>query len=659
MFKVKISPFGGLIPKFGSRLLPPSSATIANNVKLQSGQLKPLRAPELIAEPNKPSPLMTVYLARQNIDTQAWFSWVEDVDVVRAPLPVETESRYYWTGQGNPKFATYTLAVTGGGDNYPALALEIGIPTPQTAPTVTPDASGSGSNVTRFYCYTYFSELGEESAPSPVSALTTGKFDDVWAISGMNEFPANSGVGTASHSAGVTTFTNDSSARHWLRVGDEIVIDDDNVFVTELPSAVAFKVNGNYAAETTWARANNWNTANMKRRLYRTAGSLATFQLVHDDVSTTYNDSLSDSQILGDDLITQGWLPPPIGIKGLTVHPSGALVAFVNNLLCFSVPYQPHAWRLADQLATDYKIVGVATYGTEIGIGTEGNPYVASGVEPASMTLQAVKGVFPCLSKRSVASIGNGFIYSTRHGMAAVGNEGVSLLTDSFFTKDEWEVYNPSSINTALAYGRIYLSYTRKNGSRAMLIMDGDILTSADVLAHKLYTDEASGELYITDDKGIKIWDSKNSYPLIASYQSKDFVSPMPVNIGAAKVDFDIAINEDDLAILLAQIDEIIASNTILMSSGNLHGSINSRAYNALAVNSSDIQETPDLPPSNLITFTLKRNNQIVATRLISNKAAFRLPAGYKDDVFSIQVISQSTIREIRFAETPEALRDI
>lgn len=659
MFKVKIAPFGGMIPKFGTRLLPQNASVVANNLKLQSGQLRPLRAPELIAEPNKPTPAMSVYLARQDIDTQAWFSWVEDVDVVRAPLPVETESRYYWTGEGNPKFATYTLAVTGGGDDYPASALEIGIPTPQTAPTVTPDASGSGSNITRFYCYTYFSELGEESAPSPVSALTTGKTDDVWAISGMDAVPANSGTGTASHSAGVTTFTNGSSVKHWLRVGDEIVIGGDNVLVTELPTAASFKIPGDYSAETTWARANNWNTANMKRRLYRTAGSLATFQLVDDDVSTTHDDSLSDSEILGDDLITQGWVPPPIGIQGMTVHPSGALVAFVKNLLCFSVPYQPHAWREADQLATDYEIVGIAVYGTEIGLGTKGSAYVASGVEPESMTLQAVKGIYPCLSKRSIASIGNGFIYSTRHGMAVVGNEGISLLTENFFTKDEWDAYNPLSIITALAYGRIYLSYTRTDNSKAMIIMDGEILTSADVVAYELYTDEASGELYITDEDGIKIWDSLNSYPLIASYQSKDFVSPMPVNIGAAKIDFDAAINTDDQEILQETIDAIIASNAIILSSGNAHGSLNSKRYNNQTVNSSDILETPDLPPSNLITFILRRNDEIVATRTISNKNVFRLPAGYKDDVFSVQVISQTTIREIRFAETPEALKDI
>jgi len=658
MFAVKITPFGGMLPKVGKRLLPEAASFIANNLKLISGEMRPLRAPFLIAEPNKPTPSLTIYQARNGITEQAWFSWPFDVDVVRAPLSVDVESRYYWTGDGTPKFATYTNAVLGGGDNYPDTALELGIPTPQTKPTVSP-SGGVGAATTRFYCYTYFSELGEESAPSPVSDITTGKVDDTWAISGMDEFPANSGAGTASHSSGVTTFTNGSSARHWLRVGDSVVISSTTVVVTEIPTASSFKVEGNFSAATAWARLNNWNTANMKRRLYRTAGTLAEFQLVDDDVATPYNDTLSDSAILGDELITQGWVPPPVGMMGLAVHPSGALVGFVENLLCFSVPYQPHAWRDEDRLATDYGIVGIAVYGTEVGVGTKGNPYVASGVEPENMSLQSVKGIFPCLSKRSVSSIGNGFIYSTAHGMAKVDNTGISLLTDIYFTKDEWLAYNPETVITSLAYGRIYLSYTRDDNSSAMLIIDGEMLISADVVANELYTDEATGELYITDVDGIKSWDSIAAFPLTGDWRSKDYVAAKPVNIGAAKVDFDIAIDEDDQALLQAIIDAITASNAVILSTGNAKGAINAKRYNQGIVNGSNIQQVPLAPPSNSITFILRRGETVVVTRTVTDTKAFKLPAGYKSDVFSVEIIGQSIVKEVRIAETMSALSNI
>lgn len=658
MYAIKISPFGGLYPKIGSRLLADSSAVVANNVKLQSGELRPLRAPELIAEPNKPAPSLSIYLARQGVSTQAWLTWPFDVDVVRAPLSVEVESRYYWTGEGAPKFATYTKAVTGGGDNYPASAFDLGIPTPQTKPSVS-HSGGSGLAETRFYVYTYFSELGEESAPSPVSDIYTGKVDGTWAITGMNEVPLNTGTGTASHSSGVTTFTNGSSARTWLRVGDEIIIGGNKVTVTETPTAVSFKVPGNFSAATTWARAYYWNTANMKRRLYRTAGTLAEFQLVADDVSTSYNDTLLDGAILGDELITQGWIPPPVGLQGMSVHPSGALYGYSGNLLCFSVPYQPHAWRLSDQLATDYEIIGTAVFGSEIGVGTEGSAYIASGVEPESMSLQALEGTFPCLSKRSVCSIGNGFIYSTTHGMAMVTASGISLMTDPFMTKDEWELYAPKTIISTVAYGRIYLAFTRDDNSRSMLIFDGQIMVSADVVAYELYSDKPTGELFVTDDDGIKAWDSKNSFPLSSNWQSKDYLLTKPVNMGAAKIDFDAAINEDDQAILQAIIDAINASNAVILSTGNSKSSINRKRYNQGIVNGSNIKMAPELPPSNSVTFILRAGNEVKATRIVSSTKAFRLPAGYKSDVYSVEVVSQCAIREIRLAETMEELAKV
>lgn len=656
MATIKISPFGGLLPRIGTRLLPDTSATKANNMKLQSGEIRPLRAPFLIAEPNKTAPALSVFLARNGITEQAWFTWPYDVDVVRAPLSVEVESRYYWTGDGTPKFATYTQSVLGGGNNYPSSALELGIPQPQTKPSVG-HSGGTGIASTRFYVYTYFSELGEESAESPVSDIYTGKVDGTWAITGMNEFPANSGTGTASHSLGVTTFTNGASARHWLRVGDSVVINTTTVIVTETPSPSSYKVAGNFAAATTWARKYNWNTSNMKRRLYRTAGTIAQFQLVSDDVGTTYNDTLSDSAILGDELISQGWIPPQVNMTGLVAHPSGALAGFINNILCLSVPYQPHAWREQDQLATDYEIVGLAVFGTEIGVGTKGNAYVATGVEPETMSMQSIKGVYPCLSKRSVCSIGNGFIYSTKHGMASVNIDGVGIMTDNFFTKDEWQKYQPSSILTTLAFGRIYLSFSREDKSMAMLIIDGDLLVTADIVAWELYTDESTGELYITDPNGIKEWDSIKSYPLNNNWRSKDFILTKPVNIGAAKIDFDSIIDEDDRVLLQAIIDAIQASNAAILTTGNARGSINSKRYNRGIVNGSNIQQTPELPPSNTVTFILRKNQDVVAARTVTGTKAFRLPAGYKSDVFSIEVTGQCAIREIRLAETMDSLR--
>ena len=659
MTGIKITPFGGLLPKIGTRLLPASAATKANNLKLQSGELRPLRKPFLTNFPNKPQPALSVFLARSGTNQSTWFSWPIDVDVIRAPFNIDVESRFYWTGDGAPKFASYLKSVTGGLNNYPSSAFDLGIPTPQTKPTVA-HVGGVGIATTRFYCYTYFSELGEESAPSPVSDITTGKVDDTWTISNMNELPINTSTGTATYVAGtqLTTFNTTGAAMHWLRVGDSVVLSSVTLQVISVLSPSSFTVTGDFSSATAWSRLNNWNTNNMKRRLYRTAGTIAQFQLVANDVPATYNDTLLDYAILGDQLISQGWFPPPVGLKGLTVHSSGSLMGFINNILCGSVPYQPHAWRDIDRNSTDFKIVGIAAYGSEIGIGTEGTPYIASGVEVESMSLQKIDDIYPCLSKRSMASVGNGFIYATKHGMAMINASGVNLITDKFFTIDEWIIYNPSSIVTSLAYGRIYMAYTRKDGSMSMLIIDNDLLITADIVTFELYTDKATGELYITDGEGIKGWDSPQSYPLTNNWKSKDFVLSTPINLGAAKIDFDLAISADDLTFLQAINAAIMANNMVILSTGNARGSIDAKPYNKIVVNGSTLKRAISLP-SNVVTFILRKHDGIVVTRTITNSNAFRLPSGYKDDVFSIEVLSQCRIREIRIAETMDGLRTL
>jgi len=179
---------------------------------------------------------------------------------------------------------------------------------------------------------------------------------------------------------------------------------------------------------------------------------------------------------------------------------------------------------------------------------------------------------------------------------------------------------------------------------------------TADVVAYELYTDESSGEMYVTDEDGIKIWDSVNSFPLSSNWRSKDFVLSRPVNIGAAKIDFDPAVDSDDQAILQAIIDAINASNAVILLTGNSRGAINAKRYNQGIVNGSNIKKAPELPPSNSVTFILRAGDEIKATRIISSTKAFRLPAGYKKDVFSVEVVSQCPIREIRFAETMEDL---
>ena len=286
MAMIRLGPYGGMAPKIGARLLPNEAAQSALNVKLYSGELRPLRNPQAQYSPSSPktNPAEAIFRARNGTNQLAWFTWSDDVDCVRAPLPADIESRFYWTGDGEPRFATYTMAIAGSGDDYPNTYYALGIPKPTVATSVS-HSGGAGAATTRAYCYTFNSQHGEESSPSPVSAVITGKIDGTWSIgatTAMQAFPANSGTGTATGDV----FTD--TVAHWLRVGDQVVINSTTYTVTAI-GGLTFTVDGTITGETDWARKAPWNTSGMTRRLYRTTGTTGAWQLVAENVGTTYS----------------------------------------------------------------------------------------------------------------------------------------------------------------------------------------------------------------------------------------------------------------------------------------------------------------------------------------------------------------------------------
>ncbi|MCL5459966.1 hypothetical protein M3M33_15115, partial [Loigolactobacillus coryniformis] len=85
-------------------------------------------------------------------------------------------------------------------------------------------------------------------------------------------------------------------------------------------------------------------------------------------------------------------------------------------------------------------------YGTTVVACSKGRPYVATGAEPASVTMDSVDKVWPCLNKRSVISIGDGVLYATTYGLAYVGMGGAAIWTDALYTREEWVPLNPGGM---------------------------------------------------------------------------------------------------------------------------------------------------------------------------------------------------------------------
>lgn len=382
--KLNMRGFLGLMPKLSPELLPESAATVAENCFLENGDVQPMRSAELIYTSAKVEDQISLYYASDSSGS-AWFTWSTDVNVAREQFG--TEYRYYWTGDGAPKMATIAMATTGGGNDYPASSRDLGIVAPTAAATVTPSATGTGTTISRYYAYTFYSDMNEEGPISPLSALVTGKDDDTWALSGMTANPAN-----------------------------------------------------------------------CTKRIYRSEGTAAQFQLVAEGVTgTTYNDTLATVDIPGDELISSDWSAPPANLKGLIRHPCGSMVGFDGTKLLFSEIRQPHAWPAGYAMNTEYDIVGIAMAGTAIVVATTSLPYLCIGNEPGAMQLVPGGEPIPCVSKRSVISMGDRVAYSSPVGAVSVSENGVELITKEIYDYLQWQQMRPDNMVFAYSNGKLHI----------------------------------------------------------------------------------------------------------------------------------------------------------------------------------------------------------
>jgi hypothetical protein len=658
MGAITLTNFGGIYPRTSRRLLPDGAAQVAVNCRLSTGELVPFNVPQKIGSTSKTGPFSTLYRANEN-GSYAWFSWAEKVDVVKAPL--FGAAKWCWTGEYEPRIATLAMAQSGGGNTYPNTSYMLGIPSPQAAPTATP-SGGTGVTEDRYYAYTFISDWEEEGGVSPLSTLVNGKVDATWAIANMDAAPTNSGTGTATFGSGKTTFAN--TGNHWLRVGEYVVIGGDTVPVTDITDATHFKVAGDYNTETAWTRKTPWNTCT--KNLYRTTGNNKQFQLVAEKISgTTYNDTLRDDQIPGDELITSDWTLPPVDLKGLRLLPSGALCGFSGNEEWFSEPYQPHAWPSSYCLTTDYPIVANESFGTGIAVATESKPFIINGVEPGQMSGQHWEEVLPGMSSRSMVGVGDMAIYASPFGLIAVSGAGCQNFSLPYFTKHEFDEYAPDTMHCVYAERRLYVHYNNGTGRCLIFNMTGDnaSLTEAHFDADTLYADAITGRLYFSVDNSVYEFDPLDGYTMSQDWMSKEIVLPKPMNLGAAKVNFDLAIDPVVKAALEAERTAIAAANAPILATGKVHGAWNAKRYNTELWNGSDLTSVPPSPPDNTLTFHLYTTNKmgertLRATKVVTEPKPFNLPSGYKNTTLMVRVISQCPIKSIELAQTKQGLSE-
>ena len=632
MTTIKIENFGGISPRSSNRLQKPNEAVRADNCKLLSGELRGLHETQVLYDfnPAYPSSViqrafrlpLTVGAPLPISGSDTWLGFKDtNVDFVRTPVLQDSFERYYWTGDsynlsGAPQYNTRARINAGNsGGNAPYI---LGLPAPQNAVSFLTVPTGTTS--TRVYVYTFVTAYGEESAPSPPSAVTTGAAG-TWVINGFDTLASGS-------------LANAPYVGH--------------VNVTTI-------------------------------RIYRTVTGFTSteyYRVADIAIGTaSYSDSTPDYTAALDTILpSTTWTPPPTTLKGLTAHPGGFLVGFSGRDLYISEPFRPHAWPIQYIQTMQTEIVGIAIYNDVIVVATTSHPYTGQGMSPLSITMQKIDSVDPCLSRRSMVTTINGVYYSSPQGIVRVTGGATELVTQTLFTREEWQQYFSPTTVYAVPYGLQYIAfYTTASGFIFSPAEKLAPLTTLDRFSGvvAVQQDQYSGDVYLIQNNQVRIWDPPASIPYTYTWTSKEFDLPKPVNMGAFRLKF----KGNQQQISASQLSDYTTFNTGRMAFPL--NTFNQSAFNAVRQYvvtgyyqlqiKTPLGGSPLFPINSYLNVNSAVQVTIYARDLaqswntiysfsISTENIYRLPTGIKSDGYQIQFVGNVPIYDFVMSETAKEL---
>jgi hypothetical protein len=671
---IRIRKFDGIAPKVAPKLLPPTYAQESNNCKPWSGNLRPWREPSTVNTPSKAGDILSIYYYANTY----WLHWTTDVDVVKGPIEGDAKKRIYYTGDGAPKLTNTDLVNAGAGTDYPKDYYTLGIPAPADAPGVVA-ASGVGAAETRVYIWTLVSTLGEEGKPSQPTTVI-GKVDDTWTIS-MGKTVVSI---TRAGSTATATITGHgySTGLYILMMGaDQAEYNGIFQITVTGPDTFTYAVTGTPATPATGTiKATKYDLTNgdsviTKKYLYRVASGTEYLFVAEVAINTTtYVDAITAAN-LGEVIPSRNYDVPPTDLKGLTEFPGGILVGFSPALqqLCFSEPFQPHAWPTAYR-RTIPDIVGIGVYGNTVVVATTGFAYRVSGTHPSAMSSLKAREPYACLSKRGIMSLGQeGVIFPIPEGQVVIGIGGERVITEPILGKDEWADFSPSTIR-AKSWNQRYVGFYETEIINGIQLGGGFIVEFKQgqanmfplgFFAYALYTHPEDGALYLLIKDGstnyIKKFDAGGSN-MSLEWTSGVFAQRKLSNMAYARVlgEFAPLVDASQQVACDAEQAAQIAANaaSIAAAGANGLGAINSAAINEHEVNGDGLIDVKDcdFTQGRSFNFTLYGDGVERYSTTIMSDEPFPLPEGYEARDWSVKGAGKIFVEEIAFANSIEEL---
>lgn len=575
---IKLTGFSGEQPRLLPRLMPDQAAQAALNTRLDDGGLTPIRRSAQIATVESDA-TRTIYL-HQGV----WLAW--DSDVNAAPGPV-AQDRLYFTGDGVPKMRV-------GGIEY-----NLAVPRPPTALDASLGGTGEGDVTTRLYVYTWVTDFGEESEPSPASDEIDWQPGNTVLLTGFALTPPERSItrqriyrsqtgqsGTwfyliADRAAGTTDFT------------DDVAVD---AFQEPLPSA-------------------NWNAPpdGLQGLTALPNGMMAGF--------------------VGRDLyFCEPWRPhawpekyvltmdyPIVGLGAL-----GTSVVVATTGTPYIVTGSSPDTMVQDKLELNLPCInarGIVDLGFAIAYPShEGLVVVAPGVAP-------------------------------------------QLVTGNIFNRDGWLALNPANMVATQYSGRYVAFYatTADDGSplEGMLVIDLSspaFLIRSDTMAEAAHYDVASGGTYFVErgTRNIRRFDAPNASRRLQYWKSKEFILPYPENFGVIRIDAEMKRDLQSAVDLAEEIAQVIATNQAMIDDDELMAAMAEHDVADLTFAGDTLLDLPADPAT--FSVGVYADRKLIATVTRTNQPV-RLPTGFRARVWEIDVFGDIQVEQIVMAKTMDELR--
>ena len=236
MTVLRIASFLGENRAINPKLLAAGVGTVSRNHKPGRGDLRPWRQPLNVA--TVPAGRNTIYRMGRDVasDANYWLSWTGVVHAVRGFDPDDTTERTYYTGDGTPKVTDNVMGLAA--PPYPTTSKPLGVPAPLLAPIITAGTPGTEEIGNFFYVYTFVTNWGWESAPSPVSNELETQGDTPITVTNFSAPPAGNYqielIRIYRTEAGSTT--SDFFFVAEIPVGDTSYVDDKTHLAEVLPT---------------------------------------------------------------------------------------------------------------------------------------------------------------------------------------------------------------------------------------------------------------------------------------------------------------------------------------------------------------------------------------------------------------------------------------